>query len=145
MPEEPAPAVTVAAGIAATAVGGALAAYRGAERLPVIGGLLHQTRVELSARGERAIEPVKAAVAAVAVQIVERVLDELDLNELVRTRVDLVGLANEVVDGIDLPAIIRQSTDSVTAEVMTDVRSQGERADDLVAGLVDRLLGRARD
>ncbi|ORA25743.1 hypothetical protein [Mycobacterium aquaticum] len=143
------PAVTVAAGAAATAVGGVVAVYRGAERLPVLGGLLKQVREDLSARGERVItagiEPVKAVVTAVAVQVVDMVLDELDLNELVRQRVDLVGLANEVVDGIDLPTIIRKSTDSVTAEVMTDVRSQGERADDMVSGFVDRLLGRDRD
>jgi hypothetical protein len=50
-----------------------------------------------------------------------------------------------VIDGVDLPTIIRQSTTSVTAEVMTDVRSQGERADDLVTGIVDRMLGRSRD
>jgi hypothetical protein len=140
------PVVTVAAGAAATAVGGAVAVYRGVERLPVVGGLLKQVRGDLSARGERVIaagiEPVKEVVAAIAVQVVDMVLDELDLNELVRQRVDLVGLANEVVDGIDLPAIIRKSTDSVTAEVMTDVRSQGERADDMVSGFVDRLLGR---
>ena len=55
-----------------------------------------------------------------------------------------MGLANEVIDGVDLPAIIRESTSSVTADVMTDVRTQGERADDFVAGLVDRVLGRAR-
>jgi hypothetical protein len=30
----------------------------------------------------------------------------------------------------------------VTAEVMTDVRTQGERADDAVSGFVDRVLGR---
>lgn len=117
--------------------------------MPVLGGWLRHTREDLSTRGERAIaagvEPVKAVVSAVAVQIVELVLDELDLNELVRQRVDLVGLANEVVDGIDLQAIIRQSTESVTAEVMTDVRTQGERADDMVSGFVDRLLGRERD
>ena len=114
-----------------------------------MGGLLKQARSDLSARGERVIaagiEPVKEVVAAIAVQVVDMVLDELDLNELVRQRVDLVGLANDVVDGIDLPTIIRKSTDSVTAEVMTDVRSQGERADDMVSGFVDRLLGRDRD
>jgi hypothetical protein len=33
----------------------------------------------------------------------------------------------------------------MTAEVMTDVRTQGERADDVVAGIVDRMLGRARE
>lgn len=123
--------------------------YRGVEGLPVLGGWLRHTREDLSVRGERAIaagvEPVRAVISAVAVQIVELVLDELDLNELVRQRVDLVGLANEVVDGIDLQAIIRKSTESVTSEVMNDVRSQGERADDVVSGFVDRLLGRERD
>jgi hypothetical protein len=97
----------------------------------------------------------------VAVQIVDLVLAELDLTTVVRERVDidavirdididaiiaridLVGLADTVIDGVDLPRIIRESTTSVTADVMTDVRTQGERADDLVSGLVDRMLGRA--
>lgn len=141
--------MTIAAGVAATAVDGAAAVYRRVETLPVLGGWLRQACADLSARGDRAItaslEPARAVMTAVAVQIVELMLDELDLTELVRQRVDLIGLANEVVDGIDLPAIIRQSTESVTTEVMTDVRTQGERADDVVSGFVDRLLGRERD
>jgi hypothetical protein len=64
---------------------------------------------------------------------------------LVRERVDLIGLADEVVAGIDLPSIIRESTGSVTADVMDDVRSQGERADDAVSGIVNRILGREKD
>jgi hypothetical protein len=91
---------------------------------------------------------------AVLSLIVAAVLDDLDLTAIVRdrlhadaieaviARIDLIGLANEVIDGVDLPAIIRESTSSVTAEVMTDVRSQGERADDAVSGFVDRVLGR---
>lgn len=97
----------------------------------MVGSWLRRGRLDLQARGER----VLAAG-------IETILDELDLNALARERLDLIGLADEVVDGIDLPAIIRQSTDSVTAEVMSDVRTQGERADDLVSGFVDRLLGR---
>jgi hypothetical protein len=94
---------------------------------------------------------------------VELVLEQVDLTALVRervdinaiaaeidvhailARVDMIGLANEVIDGVDLPAIIRESTDSVTAEVMTDVRIQGERADDMVSGFVDRMLGRNQE
>lgn len=140
----PNPALMVVAGVAATAVGGAVAVYRGAERLPVLGDLLRHSRSELAARGERALEPIKDLIAVIATQIVELVLDELDLNELVRRRVDLVGLTNEVIAGIDLDAIIRESTDSMTAEVISDVRQQGERADDVVSGFVDRLLGRER-
>lgn len=113
--------------------------YRACEALPVVGGLFTRGRQE--------------AQALLSV-IVAAVVDQLDLTAIVRdrlhaeaieaviARIDLVGLANEVIDGVDLPAIIRNSTNSVTAEVMTDVRTQGERADDAVSGFVDRMLGR---
>ncbi len=119
-----------------------LDAYRTCERLPVVGGLFTRGRQEAQ---------------AVLSLIVAAVLDDLDLTAIVRdrlhadaieaviARIDLIGLANEVIDGVDLPAIIRESTSSVTAEVMTDVRTQGERADDAVSGFVDRVLGRRQD
>ena len=91
------------------------------------------------------IEPVKAVIVAVAAAVVDLVLDEIDLNKLIRERIDLIGLADEVIDGVDLEAIIRQSTATVTENVMLDVRTQGERADDMVSGFVDRLLGRGRE
>ena len=116
-----------------------LEAYRGCEGLPLVGGLFTRGRVEAK---------------AVLSLIVAAVLDELDLTAIIRdkleaeaidaviARIDLVALADQVIDGVDLPAIIRASTTTVTADVMTDVRSQGERADDAVAGFVDRMLGR---
>jgi len=116
-----------------------LDAYRTCEALPLVGGLF--------TRGKH--EP-----QAVLSLIVTAVIDELDLTAIVRdrlsaeaieaviARIDLIGLANEVIDGVDLPAIIRQSTNSVTAEVMTDVRTQGARADNAGAGFVDRVFGR---
>ncbi|MCF6389661.1 hypothetical protein L2K20_22035 [Mycobacterium sp. MBM] len=133
MSDGPHPAVTVGLGAVAAACDGVAVVYRAAEGLPVLGSWLRRGRLDLQARGERVLSAG-----------IEMILDELDLNALARERIDLIGLAGEVVDGIDLPAIIRQSTDSVTAEVMADVRTQGERADDLVSGLVDRLLGRDR-
>ena len=49
-------------------------------------------------------------------------------------------------DGIGGSAVITDCVPSktliATAEVMTDVRTQGERADDAVSGFVDRVLGR---
>jgi hypothetical protein len=143
------PAVAVAAGAAATAAGAATQLYLASERLPVLGGLLRRGRTDLARRGEQlidqSIDPVKAVFVSVAVQMVELVLDELDLNNLVRERIDLIGLADDVIDGVDLQAIIRQSTATVSENVMADVRTQGERADDMVSGFVDRLLGRARE
>ena len=161
------PAVLVATGALATVAGAAGAAYRVCERLPVLGGVLRRGRSELQLRGEQVIaggaEPIRALVSQVALEIVRLVLQELDLTQLVReevdidaivadvdidaivARIDLVGLANHVIEGVDLPAIIRESTGTVTAEVMTDVRTQGERADDMVSGFFDRMLGRDRE
>ncbi len=179
------PGVSIAAGAVASAVGGAVAVYHTCERLPVVGPTLTGGVSQLSKRGEQVIaqarDPVRTLVTAIATQLVELVLDEVDLTALVRervdlnavaadldidaildridvdavvarvdldaavARVDLIGLANDVIDGVDLPAIIRESTGTVTAEVMTDVRTQGERADDLVSGFVDRLLGRGQE
>jgi hypothetical protein len=138
-----------------------------AERLPVFGPLMRRGVTGLSERGDRWVtesaDQFKALVATVAVGLVDLILDELDLNALVRervdidalaagldieaviNRVDLIALADRVIEGVDLPAIIRESTNSMTAEVMTDVRTQGERADDVVAGIVDRVLGRDRE
>ena len=138
------PAVLVAAGAVATVGGGAVAAYRACERLPMVGSWLRRGRSELAKRGEeaitRSVEPVKALVTA----ITDAVVAEVDIEAIV-ARLDLIGLANDVIDGVDLQAIIRDSTASVTEEVMADVRTQGERADDMVAGFVDRMLGRDRD
>jgi hypothetical protein len=161
------PVVAAAVGTAAMAVGAAGAAYRVAQRVPVFGPLVRRGVRGLSERGDRWVtesaDQFKALVATVAVQLVDLVLDELDLNALVRervdidalaadldieaviNRVDLIALADRVIEGVDLPAIIRESTNSMTAEVMTDVRTQGERADDVVSGIVDRMLGRDRD
>jgi len=161
------PVVSTAAGAAALAVGGAATTYGLVTRLPVVGPLVRRGAAALSAQGEQVIahglDPVRTLVTAIAVQMVEQILAELDLTTLVREqvdvnaiaaefdidaivdRIDLIGLANKVIDGVDLPAIIRESTNSVTAEVMTDVRTQGERADDMVAGIVDRVLRRTRE
>jgi hypothetical protein len=161
------PVVSAAVGTAAMAVGAAEAAYRVAEKLPVFGPLMRRGVAGMSERGDRWVtqsaDQFKGLVAAVAVGLVDLVLDEMDLNALVRerldidalaadldieaviNRVDLIALADRVIEGVDLPAIIRESTNSMTAEVMTDVRTQGERADDVVAGIVDRMLGRDRE
>ena len=161
------PAVSTAVGTAAMVVDVAAAAYHAAEKLPVFGSLMRRGVASLSERGDswvgQSADQFKALVTTVSVQLVDLILNEIDLNALVRehldidalaadldieaviNRIDLIALADKVIEGVDLPAIIRDSTNSMTAEVMTDVRTQGERADDAVAGIVDRMLGRDRD
>jgi hypothetical protein len=81
---------------------------------------------------------------AVVPGTVDAVLDRVDLNGVVRHRVDLVGIADEVIEGIDLPEIIRKSTQGVATETVRDVRMQSIDADEAVSRLVDRLVPRRR-
>jgi hypothetical protein len=74
---------------------------------------------------------------------VDAIVSRIDVDAIVR-RLDLVGLAEEVVNGIDLPEIIRESTGSMTSEVVRDVRMQSIDADVAIARLVDRILRRRR-
>jgi hypothetical protein len=74
---------------------------------------------------------------------VDAVAARIDLDAVV-ARLDLVALANSVIDGIDLPALVRESTGSLGAEAVRGVRVHGMRADDAVAGAVGRLLRRRR-
>lgn len=104
-----------------------LGAYRACETLPVVGGLFTRGRQEAQ---------------AVLSLVVAAVIAELDLDEMVRERIsaetvdaviarlDLVALANTVIDGVDLRAIIRESTSAVTVDP------------EAVAGFVDRMRGR---
>ena len=57
-------------------------------------------------------------------------------------RIDLVGIARYVIDAIDLPEIVRDSTGTLSSDAVRAVRAQGLAADDLVAGVFDRLLRR---
>ena len=97
-------------------------------------------------------------------RVVESTLDEMDLTSLVLQRVDvnaivgaadidavidrvpIVTIADYVIDEIDLPQIIRDSTSGVAGEALDSVRRQGVGADMLLAGFVDRIVRRrARD
>ena len=69
----------------------------------------------------------------------DRVAARLDVDAVLE-RVDLIGLAEYVVNGVDLPAIIRTSTESVTSEMAQGVRVHTADADRAVERLVDRLL-----
>ncbi|WP_344146991.1 hypothetical protein [Nocardioides koreensis] len=93
-------------------------------------------------------------VDAVAQRLdVEAVLDRIDLTSTVLRRVDLkavvdaalaqvdlVALAEQVIDGVDLPEIIRDSTGSMASETVKGVRMQGIEADQAVGRAMDRLL-----
>ena len=68
----------------------------------------------------------------------------MDLTQIVMQQVDLVGVAEYVVDAIDLPEIIRDSTGSVASEAVVGLRMQAVDADVVVGRVVDRMLRRGR-
>lgn len=72
---------------------------------------------------------------------VDAIAARVDVDAVIR-RIDLIGLADTVIDGVDLPAIIRDSTGTMSTEAVQGVRSQGMRADDAVSGFVGRMFGR---
>lgn len=84
---------------------------------------------------------------------VEAVLDRLNLTSTVLERVDLgvvvdaalakvdlIGLAEQVIEGVNLPEIIRESTGSMASDTVRGARMQGIEADEAVGRAVDRLL-----
>lgn len=84
----------------------------------------------------------KVDVNAIAAKVdVDRIAAGVDVDAVIG-RVDLVGLSNEVIEGVDLPRIIRESTSTMSTEAVRGARSQGMAADDAVAGFVGRLFGR---
>jgi hypothetical protein len=103
-------------------------------------------RIDLTAlvRDRVALDVLVATVDidAVAARIdVDGIARRIDLDAII-DRIDLVDLTNRVIDGIDLPEIIRESTGSVSGEIVRGVRMQGIEADQAVTSLVGRLFRR---
>lgn len=68
---------------------------------------------------------------------------KLDIDAVI-ARIDLLGIAQMIVDGIDLPAIIRGSTTSMASESVTGIRLQSAAADERLNELMSRLKLRRR-
>lgn len=74
---------------------------------------------------------------------VDAVVARADLDAVI-DRVDIIGIVEDVLDVIDLPGIIRDSTGSMASETVRGVRMTGVSADDALARVVDRALFRRR-
>ncbi|MGZ8630172.1 MAG: hypothetical protein ACXWZF_04300 [Actinomycetota bacterium] len=76
---------------------------------------------------------------------VDRVIARTDLVAII-DRLDLAEIAEEVIDEIDLPRLVRESSGIMANETVTTIRVQGMNADRLVSRVVDKVLRReARD
>jgi hypothetical protein len=96
------------------------------------------TRVDLDAAARRLdLDGIAARLD------LDRVVARVDLDAII-ARIDLEELARQVIDAVDLPDIVRHSTGTLTSETVRSVRTEAMHADDVVTGLVDRLLRRSR-
>jgi hypothetical protein len=75
---------------------------------------------------------------------VNAIVDTVDIGAII-SRVDLGKIASEVIDEIDLPEIIWESSSGMASETVVGVRMQGRAADERINRIVDRVLRRRRD
>jgi hypothetical protein len=73
--------------------------------------------------------------------VADTVLQRLDLDAMIH-RVDLVAMVEEVIAGVDLPAIIRESSGTMASETVRGVRMTGISADEAISRTLRRPLFR---
>ena len=92
--------------------------------------------------------PVVVEAIVSRIDLTDLVARHVDINDLVARgvdinaivwRVDLLGVAQYVIDGVDLPDIVRSSSSSLTADTVQRVRIRGADADTAISRAVDRL------
>jgi hypothetical protein len=71
----------------------------------------------------------------------DTVVARVDIDAVLE-RVDVASLAREVLDAIDLPDVMRQSSGAVSSQTARVVRAEGMQADASVARFIDRVLHR---
>lgn len=74
---------------------------------------------------------------------VENILERVDIDALM-TRLDIGPVAQKVLDTVDIGAIVRESTGSVTGDVVDIARVQTMQLDSIVERIIDTLLLRNR-
>ena len=79
------------------------------------------------------VQPVVAAID------VDAIVAQVDLDRIL-DRVDLVGIARALLDELDLPEIIRQSSNSMASDAVRGIRLQSMEADQKVGRAFDRIL-----
>ena len=73
----------------------------------------------------------------------DRIVASVDLDAAAH-RLDLLGLAQYVIDGVDLPSIVRSSSASITSETVHGLRVHGVEADQAVSRVIDHFIPRRR-
>jgi hypothetical protein len=98
-------------------------------------------RVQVAHAVDRALARLDLAAIVTRYVDLDEVVGSVDLDAAIN-RVDLVAVVEEVLAAIDLPAIIRDSTGSITSETVRGARMTGISADDAISRRLERLVRR---
>ena len=71
--------------------------------------------------------------------VVREVLSRIDIDEVV-DRLPIIEIADYVIEEIDLPRLIRQSTGGVAIDAMDSLRLQSYAADERVSRITNRIF-----
>jgi hypothetical protein len=102
--------------------------------------------------------PIDAIIARVDIDAlldrvdVEKIIERVDVNAIVSRvdvqsimqRVDIAPMADEIISEVDIGAIVRQSTGSITGDAVDGGRLTAMRIDGFVDKVVDKILLRRR-
>ena len=116
-----------------------------ADRAPAVAAIIAAVPID------RIVEQIDidAIIARVDVDALIRRVDvdgivaRVDVNRIME-RVDIAPMASEVLDTIDIGSIVRESTGSVTGDIVDSARVQSMQLDTLVNRIVDTILLRRR-
>jgi hypothetical protein len=102
--------------------------------------------------------PIDAIIAGVDIDAlldrvdVEKIIDRVDVNGIVgrvdvqaiMARVDIAPMADEIISEVDIGAIVRQSTGSITGDAVDGGRLTAMRVDGFIDKVVDKILLRRK-
>jgi predicted RNase H-like nuclease len=111
------------------------------------------TRLQPQAVLQAVTDRSRAAVSAVVGVLIElidlnQIVAKIDVNaiaaqldvEAIIDQIDLDALVQHVMEDVDLPTIIRNSTGVMASESVLSMRMQGFAADERVSNIVDKLM-----
>lgn len=97
-----------------------------------------------------AVVPVAVNAVVSRINLTEIVVHHVDINAIVAKadinpildRIPMTEIADYVIDEIDLPALVRESTGGVADDILGLLRFQAVETDNFITGVVDRVLFR---
>lgn len=95
---------------------------------------------EMGRRGEQYRESALRLLG----QVLDEVVSAVDIDRILE-RVDTTTLVEGVLADIDLPAIVRESTGSLTSDAVQTARMTGISADEAISRGLDRFLRRVHE